>query len=495
MTDLQASQKFQSAVRAFRAGELGPAEAICREIVGRNRKDAEAWLLLGEIAQRRNLFDESARCFRQCVSLRPKAALAHVRLGQALHHLGRHRDALGRLDKALKLEPGLVAAVAARASVYMTQGRYEKARDMVAPVHARNRAAELAVVLAELELHLGDPEKAIAVAAPHIDDESVAAGLRYRLGATLGKSYERSGDYDRAFAAFERGNGAVPSTFDPKRHAARIDEVIDAYSAERLARLPRSTVDSELPIFIVGMPRSGSTLVDRIIDAHPAAFGADETSIVFDRVQSLGMDIGSTLPYPDCVADLEPEDVDRLGREDLERLAKLAPSATRIADKNLLNILHLGLIALLLPRARVIHCRRNPLDTCVSCYAEPLEPTVYGYATGLASLGMAYRQYDRIARHWRDVLDLPILELSYEDLVEDPEGQTRRIVDFCGLPWDDACLRYHETGRSARTLSHAQVRRPIYQSSVARWQRFAAHLDPLREALGDLAAPPRSAAP
>jgi len=187
--------------------------------------------------------------------------------------------------------------------------------------------------------------------------------------------------------------------------------------------------------------------------------------------------------YPECVAELDAATVEDAATRYLDALRAYAPTATRIVDKELTNYEHLGLLNVMFPRARVIHCQRDPLDNCLSCYMERLAPDNARYATDLRHLGMFRHQYERLMTHWHKVLDMPFLEVQYEQLTEDPETQTRRLVEFAGLPWDEACLSFHNVKRAEQTLSTDQVRRPIYRSSVGRAERFGGLLDPLREEL------------
>ena len=181
--------------------------------------------------------------------------------------------------------------------------------------------------------------------------------------------------------------------------------------------------------------------------------------------------------------DLDQETVDRLAGQYIAAVTRVGRRARRVVNKSLENYRHLGLIALLCPGARIIHCRRDPMDTCFSCFMGGIKPERLPWVAHLDHLGLAYRQYERLMRHWQSVLDLPVLEVVYEDVVDDLDGQVRRIIDFCGLDFDDRCLRFWESGRAVLTLSYAQVNRPIYRSAVARWRKYEQHLQPLRDAL------------
>ena len=231
------------------------------------------------------------------------------------------------------------------------------------------------------------------------------------------------------------------------------------------------------------MPRSGTTLVERIIDAHPTAHGGGELDAMSIIADGLAGEIGSTLAWPDCARDLDASEVARLGARYLDALRGLAPDAQRVTDKQLGNDQAMGLAQLLVPGARLIACERDPIDTCFSCFAQPLAPTLHPYASDFESLAAMYRLVERIMAHWMDTLDMPRMTVRYEDLIDDQEAQSRRIIEFTGLGWHDDCLEYHTKGKAAHTLSYDQVRRPIYRSSIGRAERFGAHVAPLVEAL------------
>ena len=245
------------------------------------------------------------------------------------------------------------------------------------------------------------------------------------------------------------------------------------FDADFLATRQGFGDDSEVPVFIVGMPRSGTTLVEQIAASHPAVFGAGERD-----------DIGALAgaQFPGGTADLDAVAAGTLARTHLERMRDLAGEALRITDKTPVNFLYLGLIALLFPRARIVHCRREARDVCLSCYFQNFVAGL-PWATDLADLGRYHRAYRRIMDHWHQVLPLTILDVDYQDLVAAPEEGSRRIVDFLGLPWDDACLDFHRSRRTVRSAANWQVRRPIYATSVGRWKAYEPWLGPLLDAL------------
>ena len=477
------SVPLSQAIRHLNAGRVAEAHRLCSEVVQRHRNNHQALAILGQIASMSSRHQEAARLLSRCVSLAPAEIDYHVLLAEVLATQGRHREALARYDRALKLRGDYGPALAGTANVLVRTGQWDQARALLEPlVAAGSEDAGTALVYTRVARHDGAYDRAVEIALRHVDDP-VSAEIRRALWFDIGRAYEAAERYDEAFAAFTTANRKGGGRWDPVVSSEHHDHIIEVFTAETFQQLPPGGNRSQLPVFIVGMPRSGSTLIEQIIASHPQAFGAGEILTLPDLVSTLGQRIGSTGVYPRCVRDLERSDADTLGKAYLDEIRKLAPAAARVCDKQLGNYEHLGLIRMLLPAARIIHARRDPMDTCLSCFVQKFAPAVPGYSEDLRHLGMLYNDYLAMMAHWRRVLDVEILEVDYEALVDDPEATSRRIIEFCGLPWHDRCLRFWESGRTVITLSRDQVTRPVYRSSVGRHERYAAHLEPLREVL------------
>jgi tetratricopeptide (TPR) repeat protein len=473
---------FNRAVELLNAGDLMQAEQICRGLMARHRRDHRVVAVLGQIATATSRHDEAVELLGRCVSLAPREIGYHVLLAEALATQGRPDDALSRYDKALKLDSVYPPALAGKANVLSRTGRWDQARALLEPyVEAGTEDAGMAVAFARIAVHDREYEKAVAVASRHVDDDA-GDEIRRSLWFDIGRAHEQAGDYDRAFEAYTQGKRMRARPWDPVAATERHESLMAVFTAETLGAMPRPSEPSAQPVFIAGMPRSGTTLIEQIIDAHPDAYGAGEILDLPILLTDLNIRIGSTLAYPECVRDMDQDDVNDLAARYLERVGRHAPDAARICNKDLGNYLHLGLITAVFPEARIIHSRRDPLDTCLSCYVQKFAPGAHDYSADLRHLGMAYNDYLALMEHWRRI-GVPMLEVDYEDLVENQETVTRQIIEYCGLPWDDRCLRFHESGRQVITLSHEQVKRKIYSSSVGRHRNFAEHLGPLAEVL------------
>jgi Tfp pilus assembly protein PilF len=472
--------ELQQAYRAYLAHDLPTAIALCEGVLSRERKHAGALDLLGQLAFLTGKHEESLEHHKRAVQAGPKLPQVRTNYGRALAREGRHREAIAQYEKALKLDPTHAGAVAGMADSYVRQDKYDRARRLLAR-HAGRGPLDPAVAATYVSVlvHEGELDAAIEVGRGVLDaGPEPSESVRTLLFETA-RAYERSGEHVQAFDTARRANETLSSGFDMQDMVDKIDQPIATFTGPRPAAAPTD----ESPIFVFGMPRLGTTLTERILDAHPGAHGIGESDGIPQVVRTL-----QEWPdgdYPQCTDRLPDADIDDLRRLYLDELTPSTPTGLRKVDKNLGNHLHLGLITRLFPGASLVYCRRDPLDTCVSCYFEPLVPAMHPYASDLGHLGAYHRLHDRLMRHWAAVMPDRLIEIRYEDLVADQESVTRRLLDACRLPWDDRCLQFHETKRDAGTLSYDQVRRPVYATSIGRAERFGELLDPLRAALGE----------
>ena len=313
---------------------------------------------------------------------------------------------------------------------------------------------------------------------------------RMQLDFALGKAYADLKDHDRSFRHLLAGNAAKRATiaYDEQAAFALFDRIESLFTPDLIAAKSGGGDPSPMPIFIIGMPRSGTTLVEQIIASHPVVYGAGELQNFNDVVLTVRGPDGNSLPYPEFVAALDAAALQQIGARYIALVRALAAKyeradTARITDKMPSNYYFAGLIHLALPNAKIIHTIRDPVDTCISCFSK-LFSAEQNHTYDLSELGRYYRRYERLMAHWRSVLPAGcILDVRYEDIVSDVEQQARRIIAYCGLPWTDRCLSFHETERPVRTASATQVRQPIYSSAVGRWRVYEQHLGPLLDAL------------
>jgi tetratricopeptide (TPR) repeat protein len=494
--------------------------------------NAVYWNNLGCSLLSAGKFADAHRAFRQALDLRPDYAEACLNLGMTCQQLGQVAPALELYEQATRLNPSSAAAPLLRAKLLANQAGAEAAAGAVASYREVLRLipsnAEVHADLAALLLEEGrwdeaahhyrealrlDPANSSALSQVAIygmfplseielerlrvlaDEPRRPRADAARLHFALGAVEDRAAAYDRAFAHFQKANAIRHAlsrddnqAFDARTHRVWIDQMIASCDRTYFERIRHFGRNTERPVFIVGMLRSGTSLVEQILATHPQVHGAGELFEITRLAIGLPARLGSEEErpgqegYPACLKRLDAPTALALADEYVQHLNRLGGAAARVTDKMPTNFEHLGLIAALFPRARIIHCRREPLDVCLSCYFQHFG-SMY-FTCDLEDLAAFYLDYERLMAHWRAVLPLPLLEVAYEDLVSDPETVSRRILAFCGLPWDERCLAFHQTLRRVRTMSMAQVRQPIYQRSVGRWRHYAAHLQPLLKALG-----------
>ena len=504
-------------------GSLAMAAEAYQRILEVEPNNPDALHLLGTVAMAGAEVDAALSYFKRAVAGKPNDPSIRVNLGTALFEKAEYADAEFHLRKALKLHPDLPAALCLLADCRMELGDSAEAKRIYESVLSRTpadpqvltRYADLCQKFGEIEASRSGYRRAISVTdKPAMALAGLAAceklarnspeaveifrylrtpGLRpfeyIHLGYAAATIAEAAGDYDQAFSHFLRAKEISPARFDIEALRRELTTHKRLFTKEFFETRSKHGHPGNRPVFIVGMPRSGTTLTEQIISRHPRAAPGDELRDIGRIAQSLSQGGGGTM-YAKRLAQLSVPETKDLARRYLVALDRISTVADRVTDKMPQNFLHLGLIALLFPKARIIHCRRDPLDTCLSCFTIHLKDHNHGYAGDLKTLGLYYREYHLLMAHWREVLQVSIYDLDYERLVAAPEEESRRLIEFIGLPWDPACLAPQESQRAVKTLSRLQVRQPIYATSVQRWRRYEKYLGPLREALGDLAVEP-----
>jgi tetratricopeptide (TPR) repeat protein len=452
----------EAAVHYERALELCP------------RRAATHFNLAGALAQLGKI-DEAIERYRDALRIMPDYAAAHNNLANLLAAQGSSAAAVAHYRRVIAIDPNHAGAHNNLGNMLRDQGDFSAALEHFDRAVALRPAPETHYNRAEIKtFRAGDPDLAALEALARRGDWSPEQSPFVHFA--LAKALEDSGDYARALRHLQRGN-------DLKRGRIRYDEAAVARLFRRIAQVfDRQLIEnragegdpSPAPVFVLGMPRSGSSLIEQILASHPQIHGAGELEIL-ERVAGPH--------FPEGIESLADDDLRRMGADYLDRLPRLADGKLRVIDKLPANFLRIGLIRLILPGARIIHTVRNPIDTCVSCYSKLFAGGQH-FTYNLAELGRYYRLYDNLMAHWRSVLPPgAMIEVSYEDVVDDLEGQARRLIDYCGLPWDDRCLAFHKNTRTVRTASAVQVRKPLFRSSLQRWRRFESGLGPLLDAL------------
>ena len=539
-----------------REGRLLKARKLCAQALSARPDSADLNYAMGVIHQAQNNFDQAISSYQTAVSIEPKKVGGWVNIAICCRARRDYTAALKALDKAVEADPSSFHAYFNRGLVHCDRkdmppalADLEKAAELgpdVPDVHFQlgflrelakqhdkaissygkylkidrnnpmvhtNLGACLQMVgdftLGAEHLHTAiglqpdngrahyllacsdqaqtDPQTMSAI-EQQLRRPDLPLAQRVYMHFAAARLCDRTGDYEQAFANYKAGNDLRGASyhFDRVAIGQLPDLLASAFPKDIFTRHKDVGDPTERPIFVVGMPRSGTTLVEQVIAAHPDAYGAGELS----NLTAIGATPDVT--YPNNVDDLTAEDISRMAGLYLADYPAASADARKVVDKTPGNALALGMIALMFPNARIIHCSRDPMDTCWSCYSQNFVSDI-PYSCDFGNLAAFHGAHDRAMAHWRNVLPEPVLEVRYEQMIADPENAFRRIIEFCGLDWDARCLAFHEHDRAINTTSLWQVRKPLFTSSIGKWKKFETQLAPLKAALDDALSAPAQA--
>lgn len=465
-------------------GKAGEAAACFRRATGLQPDYAEAYNNLGGILSDQGKLDEATACFRQAISSRPDYAEAHNNLGGVLSDLDKLDEAIACFRQAITLKPDYTDALNNLGLLFSQLGKMDDAIDCFKKaLYQKTNNTRAYKGLSAIVKSTEADEVVQSMESLFKNKGEIADADRAELGFVLGKVFEDLKEYDKAFSVIFEANCLKRGSFE---YSIRNDydffeRIKKTFSSDFFGARRDSGNQEGTPIFILGMPRSGTTLVEQILASHPLVFGAGEVTILINLTNDICTG-EATAAYPECMSDLGRDVFVRMGSDYLRKIREYSRDAKFITDKMPHNFLRVGLIKTILPNAKVIHCVRDPMDTCFSIYKRDFT-RMHKYAYDMAELGRYYNLYRDLMAHWEKVLPGFMYTLRYEELVTGQQTQTKSLLDFCGLPWDDACLSFFKKERKVNTASLAQVRQPIYRDSVELWKRYEKHLEPLRRAI------------
>lgn len=432
--------------------------------------------------------DEALEWIRLALDRDPSQAQLHIELAMTFRKLARHDEAIEVLQAALSRDPENVDLRYNLGAFLEERGEFHAASTAYGEVLSAKPDHTLALSSALRSRTFRADHPLLCARAEALLQtrrlESIAESfLRYAAG----KHLDAIGEHERAMMHFHRANALqrLDGEFEPAAFTKYVDEMIRTFTPELMQRLSSSACGEHQPLFIVGLPRSGTTLVEQILSSHPRVAAGGEITFFLERSRSMFVHGRADVRYPEAASWLDESSLAELREAYIARLARVSRER-RVTDKMPFNFQHLGLIRCLFPRAKIVYCRRDPLDNCLSCYFENLAGE-FRFATSLEGLGRYYREHSRLMDHWRRVLGPEgLFEIQYESLVEDFRPHAEALLAHCGLPWDERCARFFEAPRVISTPSNWQVRQPIYSTSVGRWRAYEQHLGGLRAALGQL---------
>ncbi len=515
-------RKLAMAAELHKQGKYPEAERIYRRLLKENPRNVDAMRLLAGVASAQGLPEEAESLLRRAIAVAPDFALAHLDLGTLLNEQHRHEEAIECISETARLHPHsgkphflLGSALAEAGRTYDAVDAYRKAIE-VQPAHAgallglghtlktvgeqeeairayrecirlRPDDGEIYWSMANLKTFRFSQDELVSM-EQILAREDLKDRSRVNFLFALAKASEDAGDFDRAWQFYREGNSLQRSleSYDPVRTEMTNSELREVFNAELLAEKSGLGNPEPAPIFIVGLPRSGSTLLEQILASHSLVEGTAELPYLGRTATSLNHNRADGVNYPRAVIELGERHLNALGQKYLQwaefhrQLDK-----PRFIDKNPNNFASIGFLHLILPNAKIIDARRYPLDTCLSCYRQ-LFAKGQSFLYDLQDLGEYYLQYLDMMEHWDTVLPGRVHRIQYEELVTDFEGEVRRLLDYCELPWEDDCINFYQTDRPVRTASSEQVRQPVYTRSIHYWRNYDQHLDELKEILAPI---------
>ncbi len=474
----QTQELIQQAQEAYQQGNFAAAEPAIQALLDQEPGIAVLHYRLGICRANLGRITDARSCFRKAIQMQPTAVEFHCDLARTYIQEEDLPEARKIIDHAMSLNPDAEPALAMSVELFTLAGEHEQAMAQLEPkLKAGPISLRLAMALAELCPQFGIEAQGIAAIEPHLAEQQIPPAQRRIAMFRLGHLYDRLGQCDRAFACVDAANRMITPSYDPAAREQAIDQIIASWSAEALESAPTSSAhaDEQRPVFIVGMPRSGSLLLEQILSCHPGVHAGGELPYMNEAVVLVSKAMGTD-------AQLNAWTLDEATGKYISSLAELAPEADRITDKLLFNYERLGLIQLMFPKARVIHCTREPVDTCLSCYFQPFTNAV-PYAHRMEHMGHMHRQYQKLMNHWKSVLSISMLDVSYEELVQNPEGTVRQLLDFLELEFDEACLAPEKSTRRQVTGSTTRVNEPVDTKSVGRGKLYGSFIIELTDAL------------
>lgn len=499
------------------AERLSEAIAAFEQVVHLRPDYAAAYYYMGATLQGLGQYPRAEEMLRKAIRYAPELAMAHLRLGEilekmwrqdaalvelqkahelardniqivialadALHICGHTREGIGLLQAALGKHPAEMSLMISLGKLLHIAGQIDAAEQVFTQALTQRQDASAACLgFARIRKFTPADTSIIKQMESLLENEELSELARQNICFALGKIHDDCAEYDKAFHYYATANAIQKkvTNYDKSAYERGINDTITVFTREFFNKFAALGTDRERPVFIVGMPRSGTTLTEQILVSHPLVADGGELEYFSTLYRNLPNLLETGEPYPFCCHVLQEEHAGSIIRHYLELLDRHSVTARFVTDKMPGNFLFLGLIRMLFPKAPVIYCHRDPLDVCLSIYFQQFN-LQHKYAFDLMDIGHHYMQHVRLMSHWKKVLPGPLLEVQYEDLVSDPETNSRKLLEFCGLEWDPSCLEFYNKQRDVRTASNWQVRQPIYKSSVRRWHNYEKYLGPLMQ--------------
>ena len=475
----------KQALTLLKNNQANEAIRAYQQILAIHPDDLESMLNICIALQALNRPENAADGYREILKKSPNNPEAQNNLCTLLVKLEHYDEALELCEQVCKQHPDNPVPATTKAKILSQMGNWQQAKITLDSL-LQNHPISFHIVSAHYQIarQADEFEKSIAMHEQLLEEQGsrLNQAQKYETYFHLGKLYDATNKYDKAFANITAGNNIFPANFDVSQYNNMIDDIITTLDNNTYTNISQATNNSKQPIFIVGMLRTGTSLIEQILDSHSQIRGGGELPLINQiSIQTERLIPGSE--YPNNLLEITSQQFDQLANLYLEKINEHFGGAQFITDKMPQNFLHLGLITKLFPNATIIHCRRNPLDTCLSCYFQEFSRG-HPYSQKLETLGNYYLGYVKVMKHWFSILEKPVFNLDYEELISKPEETITALLNSIGLDWEENCLEFYKNRRVIQTQSQDQVRQALYSKSVGRWQNYEEHIQPLIGILG-----------
>jgi tetratricopeptide (TPR) repeat protein len=480
-------QQFTQQIQQLLASGQGQqALSMVRGIVRAQPDTPQLRHLLGNVYSALGRHDQARAEFEKVLKQAPDEPRVLLDYAMSCRYQLHFDEAHERVDQVLAADPNNLQAASFKSDLYFLDGRYEESaavlRDKVEGTSQPHPA--LLVLYAKTSAAAGQREEARKLLERALGLANLPQPLRVDVLFRLARLQDEAGEYDEAFKTATQANKLRRGGFDAGVFNGLVDETIKTWTREMIEGLPSAAdPESERAGFIIGFPRSGMAVVELILASHPEVFGGGDMGDISSMARKLQGMFAADPPLLTNTEGLTATNLKNASHGYLSRLKQVRPEAKLVTNRAPLNFLHLGLIAVIAPKAKIVHVQREPLDACVAAYLTRFASVPFAYS--MEDLATGYRAYERLMAHWREVLDLDFVDVGYEELVANPETEVRRLVEGLGLAWDEGCLKFHEPGQATLLASTEQVRRPLTSASVGRAKKYEAHIEPLKAGLGE----------
>ena len=468
-------------------GEYDQAENNYRTALSKDSRLIPALIGLGSLLAKQGKYKEAEQYLSGIVKRQPNHVTANANYALTLQKLGKYKEALGFAKKAAKIDPNNAVSHSNLGNIYLDLGEFTEAQNCFRKALSLDPTYGKAFHnLARSKKFSNDDEdrELVTQSDQSVSSHNLGVDRKISFHFGLGKIYDDLKMWDKAFRHFKQANSLVTASYDAKSLQTNLNNILQCFNSQWFADHSDLGNRDASPIFVIGMPRSGTTLVEQIITSHPDVYSIGESQAIPDLANLMTSLLDSEQSYPHCIDQLGADSTKELAGKYLD-IAKQSPfyqSDNRSVDKMTTNYMHLGLIVTLFPNAKIIHCTRNALDVCLSCYFQDFDGRP-PFAYNLESISHFYKEYERVIDSWDQALPGKIFNIIYEDIVSDTETTIKALLEYCELPWDENCLMFYESKRQISTASNWQVKQPIYRQSLNRWENYEKHLGPLLDTL------------